>query len=90
MMKAIITVIGQDRVGIIAGVSAELARLNVNILDVSQTIMKGYFTMMMMCDISGATHTIDAMQEALNKTGRELHVKITIQREDIFTTMHKL
>jgi ACT domain-containing protein len=89
-MKAIVTVIGQDRVGIIAGVSHELARLNINILDVSQTIMNGYFTMMMMCDISQSGEQFVAVQESLNHKGEELGVKITIQREDIFSAMHKL
>ncbi len=89
-MKAIVTVIGQDRVGIIAGVSQELARLNINILDVSQTIMDNYFTMMMMCDISQARDEFNAIQDCLNKTGETLGVKITVQREDIFTAMHKL
>ncbi|MDR1529989.1 MAG: ACT domain-containing protein [Burkholderiales bacterium] len=89
-MKAIVTVIGKDRVGIIAGVSQELARLNINILDVSQTIMNDYFTMIMMCDIGKTRESFNAIQENLNRTGETLGVKITIQREDIFTAMHKL
>ncbi|MDR0588325.1 MAG: ACT domain-containing protein [Burkholderiales bacterium] len=90
MIRAILTVIGKDRVGIIAGVSVELARLNINILDVSQTIMNDYFTMMMMCDIAQAKESINTIQEKMNVKGDELGVKIMIQREDIFTAMHKL
>lgn len=89
-MKAILTVIGKDNVGIIAGVSNELSELEINILDVSQTIMDGYFTMMMMLDLSTTTKAFDEVKEQLAKKGADLQVKVSIQREEIFNSMHKL
>lgn len=89
-MKAVLTVIGKDNVGIIAGVSKELAALTINILDVSQTIMEGNFTMMMMCDLSETTTELDQVKETLKATGDKLKVKISIQREELFSTMHSL
>jgi len=68
-MRAILTVIGKDQVGIIAGVSTQLAELKINILDVSQTIMSGYFTMMMMLDLSNAEANFDEIKQALAKKG---------------------
>ncbi|EUJ45069.1 ACT domain-containing protein [Listeria riparia] len=88
-MKAILTVIGKDKVGIISGVTGELSALEINILDVSQTIMDGYFTMMMMLDIT-TTQPFDEIKSHLAKKGEELGVKISIQREEIFNSMHKL
>ncbi|MCO7176348.1 ACT domain-containing protein [Sporolactobacillus kofuensis] len=89
-MKAILTVIGKDNVGIIAGVSSKLAELDVNILDVTQTIMNGYFTMMMILDLSGATDSFGEIKKTLTDKGTELGVQIKIQREEIFTSMHSL
>ncbi|MBC1824542.1 ACT domain-containing protein [Listeria seeligeri] len=89
-MRAVLTVIGKDNVGIIAGVSNKLAELNINIVDVSQTIMDGYFTMMMMCDISQINKEFDEIKSELAGKGEELQVKIHIQREEIFNAMHKL
>lgn len=89
-MKAILTVIGKDRVGIIAGVSNELLRLNINILDVNQTIMDKYFTMIMMLDLEKANSTFDDIKSALVTKGGELGVEVKIQREEIFNSMHTL
>lgn len=89
-MKAILTVIGKDKVGIIAGVSQCLATEAINILDVSQTIMDDYFTMMMMIDVSHADSDFSQIQTSLTELGKTLGVKISVQREDIFNTMHKL
>ncbi|MFD2618429.1 ACT domain-containing protein [Terrilactibacillus laevilacticus] len=89
-MRAILTVIGKDNVGIIAGVSQKLADLNVNILDVSQTIMNGYFTMMMILDLEKVTESFDDIKSSLAAKGEELHVQIKIQREEIFKSMHSL
>lgn len=89
-MKAILTVIGKDNIGIIAGVSQQLADLNVNILDVSQTIMNGYFTMMMILDLSKAGRPFDEIKKLLAEKGKALHVQIKIQREEIFSSMHNL
>lgn len=89
-MRAVLTVIGKDKVGIIAGVSHKLAELNINILDVSQTIMESYFTMMMMLEIDKQATDFDGIRKELNQLGEELGVKISIQNEAIFNEMHKL
>jgi ACT domain-containing protein len=89
-VKAILTVIGKDNVGIIAGVSSKLAELDVNILDVSQTIMNGYFTMMMILDLSAASDSFGEIKKSLADKGTDLGVQIKIQREEIFTSMHSL
>ncbi|WP_373197692.1 ACT domain-containing protein [Enterococcus faecium] len=88
-MKAILTVVGKDKVGIIAGVSQKLAELNINILDVSQTIMEDYFTMMMMLQMQPETD-LEAIKQALSQVENTLGVKISIQNEEIFNAMHKL
>ena len=89
-MKSILTVIGKDQVGIIAGISNELSKFNINILSVNQTIMDGYFTMMMMLEQSEANASFEEVKKALSAKGQELKVDIKIQREDIFTSMHTL
>ena len=88
-MKAILTVVGKDKVGIIAGVSQKLAELNINILDVSQTIMEDYFTMMMMLQMQPEAD-LEASKQALSQVENTLSVKISIQNEEIFNAMHKL
>ena len=88
-MKAILTVVGKDKVGIIAGVSQKLAELNINILDVSQTIMEDYFTMMMMLQMQPEAD-LEAIKQALSQVENTLSVKISIQSEEIFNAMHKL
>lgn len=89
-MKAVITVIGQDKVGIIAKVSAILAEYNVNILDINQTIMQDFFTMIMMVDLDKKTTDFKALSQLLEKLGQEIGLEIRIQREDIFTSMHRI
>jgi ACT domain-containing protein len=89
-MKAVITVVGKDRVGIIAGVSNTLAVNNVNILDISQTILQGYFTMIMLTEIDAAVITIPELQQKLDIIGKELGLQIRVQHEDIFTAMHRI
>lgn len=89
-MKAILTVIGKDRVGIIAGISSELQQLNINILDVTQTIMQGYFTMIMMLDLSNISCDFDKVKKSLLAKGQALGVDVKIQREEIFNSMHTL
>lgn len=88
-MKAILTVVGKDKVVIIAGVSQKLAELNINILDVSQTIMEDYFTMMMMLQMQPEAD-LEAIKQALSQVENTLGVKISIQNEEIFNAMHKL
>jgi ACT domain-containing protein len=89
LLRAVVTVIGQDKIGIIAAVSQKLAELNINIVDVSQTIMQGNFTMMMMVSVPDKSD-FDGIRSALQTTGTTLGVQIRIQREDIFTAMHDI
>lgn len=89
-MKAIVTVVGKDQVGIIAGVCNRLAEHRVNVLDISQTIMEGYFTMMMVVDLAQCEEPFDKLGLALKEHGEERGLSIRIQREDIFDAMHKL
>ena len=87
-MKAILTVIGKDKVGIIAGVSGELQKLNINILDVNQTIMDEFFTMIMLLDLKECTSNFEDVKNHLLAKGVELGVDVKIQREEIFKSMH--
>ena len=87
-MRVIVTVYGLDRVGIIYGVCKLLAEANVNIRDISQTVMQEFFTMTMLADMSGATQELVKLREQLNELGKEIGVTIRIQSEEIFTAMH--
>ena len=89
-MKAILTVIGKDKVGIIAGISNKLSKLKIHILDVNQTILDGYFTMMMMLDLKECTEEFVNVQSILSKEASVLGVEVKIQREEIFKSMHTL
>ncbi|NMB97659.1 MAG: ACT domain-containing protein [Clostridiaceae bacterium] len=89
-MKAVITVIGKDKVGIIAAISAILAASNVNILDISQTIMDEYFTMIMLIEISNLNISFNELAEKLESKGKELALSVRIQHEDIFNSMHRI
>ncbi len=89
-MRAVLTVIGKDKVGIIAGVSQKLAELDMNIIDVSQTIMDSYFTMMMVLEISQGKNDFEMIRSELNTLSEKLGVTISIQNEEIFNVMHKL
>lgn len=89
-MKGIITVVGKDKVGIIAGVCTLLSKENVNILDISQTILQGYFNMMMIVDISTASGAFNELVDKLSKLGKSLEVDIRLQHEDIFDCMHRI
>mgnify|MGYP000853131267 FL=1 len=88
-MRGILTVIGKDKVGIIAGVSQKLAELNINIVDVTQTIMQEYFTMMMVLELNPQLD-FEHTRKVLAEVGETLGVKISIQNEAIFEAMHKL
>ena len=90
MKKTIITVVGKDTVGIIAGVCTYLADNGINILDISQTIVQEYFNMMMIADISQATASFEEIYTRLETLGEEIGVKIHCQREEIFTKMHRI
>lgn len=89
-MNAIVTVVGHDKVGIIAAICVKLAAYNVNILDISQTILNGSFTMVMSVDISAATASLGQLSEALATLGKEMELSIRIQREEIFDSMHSI
>ena len=89
-MKCIITVLGTDKVGIIAKVCTYLSEVNINILDISQTIIGGYFNMMMIVDIIETTKKIEEVNEELLKIGKKMGVIITTQHEDIFNCMHRV
>ncbi|HOP72352.1 MAG TPA: ACT domain-containing protein [Thermoclostridium caenicola] len=89
-MKAVITVLGQDRIGIIATITGILAEENVNILDISQTIMQNIFTMIMLVDLSKMKCDIQHLNERLGKAGAQLGVEVRLQREEIFTSMHRI
>ena len=89
-MNAIVTVIGKDRVGIIAKVCIQLAELKINVLDISQTIMQGNFTMIMAVDLAQATASFSEISEALAQLGREMELSIRFQREEIFNAMHTI
>ncbi|MDO5023985.1 ACT domain-containing protein [Slackia piriformis] len=90
MNKAIITVVGQDTVGIIARVCTYLAERHVNVLDISQTIIDGFFNMMMIADFAEADKDFGAMVDDLEALGDEIGVRIRCQKEEIFTKMHRV
>lgn len=89
-MKAILTVIGQDKVGIIAGVSKKMLEYGINILDVNQTIMQGFFTMIMVLDCKDMKASFEDVRAGLTAESERLGVEIKIQREEIFKSMHSL
>ena len=89
-MNAIVTVIGQDKVGIIASICALLAENNVNILDISQTILQGSFTMVMAVDVSKSDAQIGELREMLEELGEKMEISIRIQRQEIFDAMHRI
>lgn len=89
-MKAIVTVVGKDRVGIIAAVCSLLANYNVNVLDISQTVMQGYFTMMMATDVSACNVPLAELCSRMEEIGKEMGLSIRVQREDIFEAMHRI
>ena len=89
-MKAIVTVVGQDRVGIIAGVCTALAKYNVNVLDIRQTVMQGYFTMMMVTEVSMCNLPLGDLIAKMDEIGKEMGLSIRVQREDIFEAMHRI
>ncbi len=89
-MNAIVTVIGRDCVGIIASVCTLLAEQQVNILDISQTIMQGNFTMVMAVDVTNAKAPVGDLGDMLANVGKEMNISIRIQREEIFDAMHTI
>ncbi len=90
MKKALISVTGLDTTGIIARVATKLSEMNVNILDISQTILSGYFTMMMIVDLSNSPVDFDGINRAFQPIRDEMKMEIHIQRMDIFDAMHRI
>ena len=89
-MRAVITVTGKDKVGIIAMASAECAKRGANIVDISQTVMKEYFAMIMLVELDGLTVDFSVFNEEMKKEGERCGVDIRVMHEDIFNTMHKI
>ena len=89
-MIAIVTVVGQDRVGIIAEVCVKLAQYQVNVLDINQTVMQGYFTMMMAVDVGKCTVPLAQLCQIMDAQGQEMGLSIRVQRQDIFEAMHRI
>ena len=90
IMKAVITVTGKDKVGIISFVSAECTAHNVNVVDISQTVLDGYFAMIMLVELDGLTVDFSVFADNMKKKGEERGVDIRVMHEDIFNTMHKI
>ena len=89
-MKAVVTVTGKDKVGIIAMASAECAKHGANIIDISQSVLKEYFAMIMLVNIDGITNDFKTFADAMEKTGKENGVDIRVMHEDIFNSMHRI
>ena len=89
-MRAIVTVIGKDRVGIIADVTALLAQYGVNVLDISQTVLQEYFTMIMLVDAAQCTVPFADLARTLDEAGTQRGLQIRAQREDSFNAMHRI
>ncbi|MBR4669978.1 MAG: ACT domain-containing protein [Butyrivibrio sp.] len=90
MKKTIITVVGKDTVGIIAKVCTYLADSSINILDISQTIVGGYFNMMMIVDMAGTSKDFNSVADDLEELGKSIGVVIKCQKEEIFDSMHRI
>ena len=89
-MKAVVTVVGKDRVGIIASVCTALAGFDVNVLDISQTVMQGDFTVMMVVEVSMCNVPVAELVTRMDEMGKEMGLSIRVQREDIFEAMHRI
>lgn len=89
-MRAVVTVVGKDKTGIIAKVSAFLAERGVNILDISQTILEEYFAMIMIVDLSGSEIPLSALAEESRAMGEKIGMSVRVQHEEIFNAMHSV
>lgn len=88
--RVVVTVVGKDKVGIIAKVTSVLSEEDVNVLDISQTILQDFFTMIMLVDITNCKADFNTLKEKLEQTGKEIGMKITMQHEDVFQYMHRI
>ncbi|MCA1754838.1 MAG: ACT domain-containing protein [Spirochaeta sp.] len=89
-MRAVCTVVGKDKPGIIAEVSSAFAERSVNILDISQTIMQGFFTMITLVDLAGMPISLEQLRSDLGELGSSIEVEISLQHEDVYTAMHRV
>ncbi|MDR3424813.1 MAG: ACT domain-containing protein [Alphaproteobacteria bacterium] len=89
-MKIVVTIIGQDRVGIVAKVSTALAECNINVMEINQNITRGLFNMVMVADMEGATIQLKDLQQKLSELGQSMGLEIKAQHEDIFNVMHRI
>jgi ACT domain-containing protein len=89
-MRSVVTIIGKDKVGIIANIAGVLAENNANILDINQTVMQEYFTMIMLVDISEISIDLVDLKHKLEEIGKEMGLSVRLQREDIFNKMHEI
>ena len=89
-MRAVLTVVGKDKTGIIAKVSSFLAEREVNILDISQTILEDYFAMIMLVDVSGASDSLSHLSKECAEMGKKIGMSIHVQHEEIFNAMHSV
>ncbi|MDR1516333.1 MAG: ACT domain-containing protein [Synergistaceae bacterium] len=89
-MRGIVTVLGKDSVGIIAKICTYMSERGVNVLDIAQTIVAGYFNMMMVVDLSGSSEPLASMVVGLETLGRDIGVVVRLQHEDIFNAMHRI
>ena len=89
-MKAVVTVIGKDSVGIIADVSVECAKHNANIVDITQSVLKDYFAMIMLVEIENMTASLLDFQKSMEILGKEKGLDIRVMHEDIFNSMHRI
>ena len=90
MTKALISVTGLDATGIIAKVATKISEMNINILDITQTILSGYFTMLMVVDLDGSEYSFERIDQELQPVRDELKMNIHMQRMDIFDAMHRI
>ncbi len=89
-MQVVLTIVGKDKVGITAKVTNALANMNINIININQNIMQGFFNMVLIADMEGASVTLAEAREVMVKLGEEIGVEIRLQSEEIFTAMHRI
>ena len=89
-MQVVLTIVGKDKVGITAKVTNALAEMNINIINITQNIMQGFFNMVLIADMEGANVTLAEAREVMVKLGEEIGVEIRLQSEEIFTAMHRI
>lgn len=89
-MRLVLTIVGEDKVGIIAKVSNKLAEMNINVINVNQNILNGFFNMVMLADMDKANVSIKDARDAMKKLGEEIGVEIRLQSEEIFIAMHRI